>query len=70
MVHLDPRKQNVGHLMRRAIMPDDIGLPWHGADTGWLFFGELPQIATYIGAAIIVAAGLFVIWREAQLAKR
>jgi drug/metabolite transporter (DMT)-like permease len=48
---------------------DYTALVW-ASITGWLFFGELPQIATYIGAAIIVAAGLFVIWREAQLAKR
>ncbi|SOH94464.1 Threonine/homoserine efflux transporter RhtA [Monaibacterium marinum] len=38
--------------------------------TGWLFFDELPMAATYFGAGIIVAAGLFVIWREAKLAQR
>jgi drug/metabolite transporter (DMT)-like permease len=34
---------------------------------GFLVFGELPGIYVYIGAAIIAAAGLFVIWRERQL---
>jgi drug/metabolite transporter (DMT)-like permease len=34
---------------------------------GYFFFGEVPTIYVFIGAAIITAAGLFVIWRERQL---
>jgi drug/metabolite transporter (DMT)-like permease len=34
---------------------------------GYFFFNELPTIYVFIGAAIITAAGLFVIWRERQL---
>lgn len=34
---------------------------------GYLVFGELPDVLVYVGAAIVVAAGLFVIWRERQL---
>ncbi len=34
---------------------------------GYVFFNELPSLSVYVGAAIIVAAGLFVIWRERQL---
>jgi drug/metabolite transporter (DMT)-like permease len=34
---------------------------------GWWMFDELPQPLVYVGAAIVVAAGLFVIWRERQL---
>jgi drug/metabolite transporter (DMT)-like permease len=34
---------------------------------GYFLFGELPTIFVFIGAAIIAAAGLFVIWRERQL---
>ncbi|MGH6770196.1 MAG: DMT family transporter [Xanthobacteraceae bacterium] len=34
---------------------------------GFLVFGELPDALVYFGAAIIAAAGLFVIWRERQL---
>jgi drug/metabolite transporter (DMT)-like permease len=34
---------------------------------GFLVFGEVPGVFVYIGAGIIVAAGLFVIWRERQL---
>lgn len=34
---------------------------------GYLMFGEVPMGAVFAGAAIVVAAGLFVIWRERQL---
>ena len=36
---------------------------------GYLAFGELPTALGFLGAAIIVGAGLFVIWRERQLGK-
>jgi drug/metabolite transporter (DMT)-like permease len=35
---------------------------------GYLMFGEAPTIMIILGSLIIVAAGLFVIWRERQLA--
>jgi len=31
---------------------------------GWLMFAELPDAYTVVGAAIIVAAGLYIFWRE------
>jgi drug/metabolite transporter (DMT)-like permease len=34
---------------------------------GYIFFNELPTVYVLIGAVIIAAAGLFVIWRERQL---
>ena len=34
---------------------------------GYFFFNELPNVFVLVGAAIIAAAGLFVIWRERQL---
>jgi len=34
---------------------------------GWLLFAELPERVVVAGAAIVVAAGIFVIWRERQL---
>jgi drug/metabolite transporter (DMT)-like permease len=34
---------------------------------GWFAFGELPTLAVSIGAGIVAAAGLFVVWRERQL---
>ncbi|MEA2872220.1 MAG: hypothetical protein QOH67_2196 [Hyphomicrobiales bacterium] len=36
---------------------------------GWAMFGELPEAHTIAGAAIIVAAGLYIFWRE-QVAAR
>jgi drug/metabolite transporter (DMT)-like permease len=35
--------------------------------TGWFVFGELPQNAVTVGAVIVSAAGLFVVWRERRL---
>ena len=37
---------------------------------GYWMFGEVPTIYVYIGAAIVAAPGLFVIWRERQLGLR
>jgi drug/metabolite transporter (DMT)-like permease len=34
---------------------------------GYAVFGEVPTALVFIGAAIVVGAGLFVIWRERQL---
>ncbi|MET0707714.1 MAG: DMT family transporter [Tardiphaga sp.] len=36
---------------------------------GYLVFGELPSLATLLGATIIVAAGLYIFLREQQLGK-
>lgn len=37
---------------------------------GWLVFGHWPAPLTLVGAAIVVASGLFTFWRERQLALR
>ncbi len=34
---------------------------------GFLLFGDVPTPAMVAGAAIVIAAGLFVIWREHRL---
>ena len=34
---------------------------------GWFVFGELPGAAILVGGSIVVASGLFVIWREHAL---
>ena len=34
---------------------------------GWIVFGEAPEMPVYIGSAILVVAGLFVIYREHRL---
>jgi drug/metabolite transporter (DMT)-like permease len=37
---------------------------------GWWMFGELPDAYTIVGAAIIVAAGLYIFWREQVSARK
>src|SRR6476619_245842 len=34
---------------------------------GYCLFGELPEQLVYVGATMVTAAGLFVIWRERQI---
>jgi drug/metabolite transporter (DMT)-like permease len=34
---------------------------------GYIWFGEVPELIVLVGAAIVIAAGLFVIWRERKL---
>jgi drug/metabolite transporter (DMT)-like permease len=34
---------------------------------GYSFFDEIPTLSTLVGAALVVAAGLLIIWRERQL---
>ena len=31
---------------------------------GWLFWTEIPDALTFVGAGIIIASGVFIIWRE------
>ena len=37
---------------------------------GYLVFGDVPSLNTLAGSAVIIASGLYVIWREQQLANR
>ena len=37
---------------------------------GWLVFGDLPPAATWLGAPLVIAAGVVIAWRERYLAKR
>lgn len=38
-----------------------------GIGAGYFFLGEVPTVYTIFGGAIVVAAGLFIIWREHRL---
>ena len=40
-----------------------------GTFWGWLIFGQLPDFWTWVGAAIIVATGMYIIRRERMLAR-
>ena len=37
---------------------------------GWLFFSEIPGPEVLTGALIVVASGLFIVWRERQLGRQ
>jgi drug/metabolite transporter (DMT)-like permease len=34
---------------------------------GWLVFGDLPTVATLIGASLVIASGLFILYRERKV---
>ena len=36
---------------------------------GYMLFGEVPTFHVYLGAAVVAASGLFVIWRERRRAR-
>jgi S-adenosylmethionine uptake transporter len=44
-------------------------LIWAGL-LGYLVFDEIPRIQIYLGAVLIIAAGLFAAWDERRLARR
>ncbi|MEI9849697.1 MAG: DMT family transporter [Sphingomonas sp.] len=47
-----------------AVVPMDYsGLIW-ATLYGWLFFNVLPTATTWIGAPLIIASGLVIVWRE------
>jgi drug/metabolite transporter (DMT)-like permease len=37
---------------------------------GYAFFDEIPSLSVWIGAPLIVAAGLIILWREYALKKQ
>jgi drug/metabolite transporter (DMT)-like permease len=37
---------------------------------GWMFFGDTPRWTVVVGAALIIASGLFIFFREQQLKHR
>ncbi|PCG10181.1 DMT family transporter [Sphingomonas ginsenosidimutans] len=53
-----------------AVVPMDYsGLLW-ATIYGWLLFGALPAPMTWVGAPIIIASGLFIVWREHRLGRQ
>ena len=52
-----------------VVVPMDYsGLIW-ATLYGWLLFGVLPGAMTWVGAPLIVASGLYIVWREHRLAR-
>lgn len=53
-----------------AVMPFDFFRLIFASALGWLMFGERPDAWTWIGAAVIVAATVYIARREASLARQ
>jgi drug/metabolite transporter (DMT)-like permease len=52
-----------------VIVMDYSALAW-ATFYGWTIWGELPAGSTWLGAPLILAAGLIIVWREHRLGKR
>ncbi|MBB5708630.1 DMT family transporter [Sphingopyxis panaciterrulae] len=50
-----------------VVIPMDYSALLWSIACGWFFFGTFPAEATWIGAPLIVASGLFIAWREHRL---
>lgn len=37
---------------------------------GWVFFSEVPVAEVFVGAAVVVGSGVFIVWRERQLGRQ
>jgi drug/metabolite transporter (DMT)-like permease len=55
------------HATASVVAPFDYTAMIWALILGYVVFGELPAAVVYVGAAIVTAAGLFVILRERQL---
>ncbi len=59
--------QSFRHADASLIAPFDyVSMVW-AIGVGWFLFGELPENIVIAGACVVMAAGIFVIWRERQL---
>ena len=47
-----------------VVIPMDYSALLWSIGCGWFFFGTLPAEATWVGAPLIIASGLFIAWRE------
>jgi drug/metabolite transporter (DMT)-like permease len=59
--------QSYRYATASVIAPFDYSTMIWALMLGYWFFGEVPGALVLIGAAIVIASGLFVIWRERQL---
>ncbi|HET7155854.1 MAG TPA: DMT family transporter, partial [Hyphomicrobiaceae bacterium] len=53
-----------------VLMPFDfLKLVW-AAFLGMIFFAEVPDALTWVGAAIVFASSFYIVWREAKLRRQ
>jgi len=50
-----------------AVVPMDYSSLVWATLYGWLLFGALPTPYTWVGAPIIIASGLYIVWRERRI---
>ena len=50
-----------------AVVPYQYSMIVWAVIFGYVVFGDVPSVATIVGAAIIIAAGLYIFVREQQL---
>jgi drug/metabolite transporter (DMT)-like permease len=55
------------HASMSTIAPFDYSSMLIGIAAGYFFFSDIPTVETLVGGAIVVAAGVLIIWREHQL---
>jgi len=64
----------IGHAFRLApaaiVAPFDYTALLWASLLGWLVWGELPDGWTYVGAAIIIASGVYIVLRETRMARK
>ena len=53
-----------------AVMPMDYSSLIWATLYGWILFDMLPTPWTWIGAPVIIASGLYIVWREHRVARR
>lgn len=53
-----------------VVVPMDYSSLLWATALGWLIFGTLPAAATWIGAPVIIASGLVIVWREGVRRRR
>jgi len=60
----------IGHAFRLApaavVAPFDYTALLWASLLGWLVWGEVPATWTYIGAAVIIASGIYIVFRETR----
>jgi S-adenosylmethionine uptake transporter len=62
----------VGYVMSQAyrlaaastVAPFEYMLLLYSLFWGWMVFGEWPPGTVFIGAAIVIASGVYIVWRE------
>lgn len=55
------------HADMSTIAPFEYSSMLLGIAAGYFFFADIPTLATLVGGTIVIAAGIFIIWREHRL---